>query len=107
MGLIGVILFFVFIPAGIAWALATGLARMQPDWSLRRRTGIAALTAGLVPVLLPIFVVALESEGTAAAVAIAALLLAALVVALLIGLPVALSVGRRLQPLRPDPCLFD
>lgn len=107
MGLIGVLLFLVLFPAGIAWALATGLARMQPDWSLRRRTTIAALAAGMVPVALPIVVVAAESAGSELSVAIVALLLVGLVVAVLIGLPVALSVGRKLEQTSPDPQTFD
>lgn len=107
MDLIGVILFFGLLPAGIAWTLATALARMQPDWSLRRRTGISALTAGFAPVLLPIFIVALELGGTEALIAIAALLFTALVIAMLIGLPLALAVGRRLDPPRADPRSFD
>lgn len=107
MGLIGVLLFFVLLPAGIAWALALGLARLQSAWSLRRRTMIAALTAGFVPVALPIFVVAAESSGSEVSVAIAALVFAGLVVAALIGLPVALYVSRSLEPKRPDPKAFD
>lgn len=107
MLLIGLFLFFVCLPSGIAWALSSGLARMMPNSSLRRRTAIAAITAGLVPVALPIFVVAAESADSERSVAVAALLFCGFVAAILIGLPVALYVGRSLEMPRPDPKAFD
>ncbi len=105
MVLIVVLIFFVLVPA--AAALAYGLARLQPGWSLRRRTVVAMLASGLVPIALPIFGVLTNSPGSEAIAAMLALLVAGLVVAIVICLPVALALGRRLAPPPADVSAFD
>lgn len=107
MVLIVVLIFFVLVPAAAAAALAYGLARLQPGWSLRRRTVVAMLASGLVPIALPIFGVLTNSPGSEAIAAMLALLVAGLVVAIVICLPVALALGRRLAPPPADVSAFD
>lgn len=107
MGLIGALLFLVILPAGIAWALAHGLGRLQPGWSLRRRTLVAALAAGFAPIVIPVIAVLAGGGEVALLIAVAALLFAGLVIAVLVGLPIALAVGRKQELLNPDPRSFD
>lgn len=96
MAMLLILVFFLVIPAAVAAGLSGILAIRKPGWSLRRRCTVAALCAGLVPVILPIAsVLAGHDGGIGPGVPTAALLMLAALMAGLVGLPMALWVGRR------------
>ncbi len=102
-----ILIFFIAIPAAFATGLAGLLSVRKPGWSLRRRSAVAALGAGLMPVLLPIVSVLRGNDGgIGPVVPTMALLLLGLAMALVVGLPVALWIGRRKVP-RSSPEIFD
>jgi MFS family permease len=89
-------LYLAVFPAGIAAALAAVLAAKAPEMSVRRRTAIAALVAGVGPVALPIFAVIFNSgENDIVAIPVFALITLGLFIAVIIGLPVAYSIAQR------------
>lgn len=91
MGLLFALIFALGLPAAIAWMLARTLDSFFPNWSFRRRTAVAALTAGFLPMILPLVAVlsASTTNGGGRIVPAVALVMGALVLALLVGLPVA------------------
>lgn len=91
-----ILIFFIAIPAAFATGLAGLLAVRKPGWSLRRRSALAAMLAGLIPVVLPIVSVLRGNDGgVGPLVPTVVLLLLGLGMALVVGLPVALWIGRR------------
>ena len=104
MGFLFGLFYFVLIPAGIAAALATALATFMPTASLRRRTTIAALSAGFLPMLVPISALLTTAADP---IALVALVVTALVLAALFGLPVALFLGRRHEQPQPPEKIFE
>ncbi len=102
MAFLLILAFFIAIPAAVAAGLSGVLSIRRPDWSLRRRSLVAAAAAGLVPVILPIASVLSGHDGGAGPVVpTVALLVLALLMAVLVGLPVAFWIGRRKQAARP------
>ena len=95
MGLLIVLLLFVALPAGIAFALGRNLPRLRPGWSPLQRHTSASLAAGLLPVIVPIGAVVADGFDGQYMLWVAILLLAGLVTALIIGLPVALLAARK------------
>ena len=108
MALLANLIFFLAIPAAIAAALAFVLASLAPGWSLRRRTVVAALISGALPMAIPVFgLVFTMGTEVDLLIPLAALVVAGLFVAAVIGLPVALIVGRRRSAVHPDQATFD
>lgn len=108
MALLLLLIFFIAVPAAFATGLAGLLSVRKPGWSLRRRSAVAALGAGLTPVLLPIVSVLRGNDGgVGPLVPTVALLLLGLAMALLVGLPVALWIGRRKAAEAPSARTFN
>ena len=108
MALLLILIFFIAIPAAFATGLAGLLSVRKPDWSLRRRSAVAALGAGLTPVLLPIVSVLRGNDGgIGPLVPTVALLLLGLAMALVVGLPMALWIGKRKGEDVPSAKTFD
>lgn len=83
----------VLLPAALAWGICGGMRVLNPASGRKRRIMIAAGTAGLVPVLLPL--VAMVRRGLPyGGVPIIALLVLGLIIAVTIGLPVAVRSTR-------------
>lgn len=95
MGLLFILLVFVVLPAGIAFALGRNLPRLRPRWSALRRNCAAASAAGFLPVVLPIATVVADGYDGQYMLWVMILLLAGLVISLIIGLPVALLGARK------------
>ena len=94
MSVVAPLLYFAVLPAIIALILAIVLANLLPEYSLRRRSLIAAVGAGFLPALLPILALMFANTGEYGGVAVAVLVGLALITTLVIGLPVALFAGR-------------
>ncbi|MFM5949095.1 MAG: hypothetical protein ACKOPM_07685 [Novosphingobium sp.] len=101
------LLIMVAIPAALAAAIAFALPTLAPRWSLRRRTAVAALTAGFLPMLLPIIAALSDEKNPAVFASVAGILFGGLFFSAVIGLPVALLIGRRKGKADPDPAAFD
>lgn len=108
MAMLAILLFLLFIPAGIS-AGASGLLRVaRPGWSAARRTIVAAALAGLIPVVLPIVaVLAGRDGGIGPVVPVVALLILGMIIALVVGVPVALWMGKRHARPADRPDVFD
>ena len=104
MGIVFVLLYFLALPAGLAAGLAAALGSFLPKASLRRRTLIAAATAGFLPMIIPIAAILLEGAEPIALIAVLAM---GLVLCVAIGLPMALYIGRRNGPPPPSGQVFD
>ncbi|MEQ1541597.1 MAG: hypothetical protein ABL926_05015 [Novosphingobium sp.] len=89
MGIVFAFLFLILLPAGIAWVLGRMLDNFLPRWSFRRRTLIAALGAGFVPMALPLAIMLVEMGADMDLIPVIALVFVAGLITLLIGLPVA------------------
>lgn len=102
------LLVLVAIPAALAAAIAYALPTFAPRWSLRRRTAVAALTAGFLPMALPIVAALTDEKNPAIFASVASIMFGGLFFSGVIGLPIALLVGRRkgrADP--PDVSTFD
>lgn len=95
------------IPALIAAAAAFAMPTLAPGWSLRRRSVVAALIAGFLPMTIPVVAALSDPDNPAVVASVSGILFGGLLVALVIGLPVALLVGRRRGGPAVDPTAFD
>jgi hypothetical protein len=101
------LLILVAIPAALAAAIAFALPTLTPRWSLRRRTSVAALTAGYLPMVLPIIAAATDPDNPALFASVVSILFGGLFFSCLIGLPIALLVGKRKGKAAVDPGAVD
>ncbi|HEX4848235.1 MAG TPA: hypothetical protein VFV30_08820 [Novosphingobium sp.] len=95
------------IPALIAAAVAFAMPTLAPGWSLRRRSVVAALIAGFLPMTIPVIAALSDPANPAVFASVSGILFGGVLVALVIGLPVALLVGRRRGGPAVDPTAFD
>ena len=104
--LIGFVIFMA-IPAAISAAVAFALRSFAPRWSLRRRTSVAAFTAGMLLMAVPIAAAATDPKNEQVIASVLGILVAGLLISCIIGLPVALVVGRGRGKGQADPSAFD
>ena len=95
------------IPALIAAAAAFALPTLAPRWSLRRRSVVAAVIAGFLPMTVPVFAALTDPANPAVVASVSGILFGGALVALVVGLPVALLVGKRRGGPAVDPSAFD
>lgn len=94
MGIVLGLIVMVLLPAALAWGICSGMRVLSPDSTRRRRIGIAATVAGVVPVLLPLLVMVRRGLPYGV-IPVLALLVLGLIIAVLVGLPVAIRTTRR------------
>ena len=98
MGLIVSFVFFLVLPAVIAYVLAGVLPNLFPRASYRARTLAAASGAGCLPMILPAAVLLLgpsyKTYSSTVLVPLAGVLFLTLLLAVVIGLPVAIFARR-------------
>lgn len=94
MGIVLGLIVMVLLPAALAWGICSGMRVLSPDSTRRRRVGIAATVAGVVPVLLPLLVMVRRGLPYGV-IPVLALLVLGLIIAVLVGLPVAIRTTRR------------
>ncbi|MCE2841974.1 MAG: hypothetical protein ACK44O_16255 [Novosphingobium sp.] len=93
MGIVLGLIVMVLLPAALSWGICSGMRVLSPESTRRRRVGIAATVAGVVPVLLPL--VAMVRRGLPyGVIPILALVVLGLIIAVLVGLPVAIRTTR-------------
>ena len=68
---------------------------------------MAALTAGFLPMLLPIIAAVTDDGNQAVFASVASILIGGLFFSMVIGLPIALAIGRRKGRADADPATFD
>lgn len=93
MAVIPGLIVLVLLPAALAWGICGGMRVLSPASGRKSRIMVAAGTAGLVPVLLPL--IAMVRRGLPfGAIPIIALLVLGLIIAVTVGLPVAIRSTR-------------
>lgn len=93
MGIVLGLIVMVLLPAALSWGICSGMRVLSPDSTRRRRVGIAATVAGMVPVLLPL-VVMVRRGLPYGVIPVLALLLLGVIIAVLVGLPIAMRTTR-------------
>ncbi|MEO0031752.1 MAG: hypothetical protein RIS94_1510 [Pseudomonadota bacterium] len=93
MSLFLVVVILIVLPAVLATIASAGLATLYPTFSRRRRVGLAALAAGLLPVT-PGLIAVWRTYHATTLVPLGAVFALGLIVALLVGLPAALRATR-------------
>lgn len=93
MSLLLVLLVLIALPAALATIFAHGLAAWRPATSRRKQVVLAALAAGLVPVV-PGLVAVWRTYGQTTLVPLGAVAALGLIVAVGVGLPAALRATR-------------
>lgn len=93
MGIVLGLVVLVLLPAALSWGICSGMRVLSPVSTRRRRVGIAAVVAGVVPVLLPLL--GMVRRGLPyGVIPVLALLVLGLIIAVLVGLPVAIRTTR-------------
>lgn len=97
MGIVLGLIVMVLLPAALSWGICSGMRVLSPESTRRRRVGIAAAVAGVVPVLLPL--VAMVRRGLPyGVIPVLALVVLGLIIAVAVGLPVAIRTTRNDSP---------
>lgn len=94
MSLLLFLILLVALPAVLSTVAATGLSARFPALSRRRRVAVAALLAGLLPVI-PGLIAVWRTYRLTTLVPVVAVLMLGLIVALVVGAPAAFHATRK------------